>query len=223
MDQFFEIGGFTEEEKLRAVRMCFIGEALPWYRWERERNPFVSWEQMKERALEQFSTTQDTTAGERLMALRQEGTVREYIRDFKGLASNAPEFTEATLILVFMQGLKPKIRAGVKMLEARTLERMMHAAKRVEDWETEGESAVGASVETKTPASKPYSTKATSSGSSGSNQKSGSGPSQQNNKPNNSTSGPGSLSRAPNPQNRTTTHFRLKPPFRRLTPTEVAK
>lgn len=69
MDQYFEIATFTEEEKLRAVRMSFIEEALPWYRWERDRNPFQSWSQMKDRALEQFSTSQDTTAGERLMAL----------------------------------------------------------------------------------------------------------------------------------------------------------
>lgn len=47
---------------------------------------------MKDRVLEQFSTTHDTTAGERLMALRQEGSVRDYIRDFKALSSNAPEF-----------------------------------------------------------------------------------------------------------------------------------
>lgn len=221
VDQYFEIGAFTEEERLKDIRMCFIGEALPWYRWERDRNPFRSWTEMKERVLEQFSTNQDTTAGERLMALRQEGSVRDYIRDFKALASNAPEFTEATLELAFMHGLKAKIRAGVKMLEPRTLEKMMHAAKRVEDWETHGESALAAIPESRVPSSKPQ--QRSSAGSVGSFQRSGSGPTQQSNKPNNTTPGPGQNAKALGPTNRSTTHFRLKPPFRRLTPTEMAK
>ena len=151
MDQYFEIATFTEEEKLRAVRMSFIGEALSWYRWERGRNQFQSWSQMKDRALEQFSTTQDITAGERLMPLQQESSVRDYIRDFKALEANAPEYTEATLELAFMHGLKPKIRAGVKILEPRTLEKMISIAKRVEDWETQGDSALVPISESKTP------------------------------------------------------------------------
>ncbi|KAF8088409.1 hypothetical protein N665_0543s0019 [Sinapis alba] len=62
VEQYFEIGDFTEEEKLRAVRLCFIGDALPWYWWERSQNPFLSWEQMKIRVLDQFSVVRDTSA-----------------------------------------------------------------------------------------------------------------------------------------------------------------
>ena len=42
VEQYFELEDFTEEEKLRAVRMCFTGDALPWYRWKRNQNPFLS-------------------------------------------------------------------------------------------------------------------------------------------------------------------------------------
>ena len=94
------------------------------------RNPFTSWEQMKQRILEQFSEIQDTTAGERLLTLRQVGTVKEYIRDFVALANNAPELSEAVLELAFMVGLKPKIRAGVKMFEPKTLKKMMSLGRR---------------------------------------------------------------------------------------------
>lgn len=223
VDQYFEIGDFSEEEKLKAVRICFVGEGLSWYRWERDRNPFRSWEHMKERVLEQFSTTQNTTAGERLMALRQEGPVRDYIRDFKALATHAPEFMEATLILAFITGLKPKIRAGVKMLEARTLEKMMNAAKRVEDWESEGEIDPGAKTEKKAPASKPSYDRSIS-GFNGANYRSGNGLTTQTTKPNNQNNLAGQMNKGRGPPNRaTTTHYRLKPPFRRLTPAEMAK
>ena len=91
VEQYFELQAFTAEEKIRAVRMCFEGDALSWYHWERDRNPFVSWEQMKDRVLENFSTVQDLTPGERLLLLRQHNTVGQFCKEFIALASNAPE------------------------------------------------------------------------------------------------------------------------------------
>ena len=74
-----------------------------------------------------------------------------------------------------MHGLKPKICAGVKMYEPRTLDKMMNIAKRVEDWETMGESALAQTSESKSPSSKP-SYNRNSTGSNGTSQRSGSGP-----------------------------------------------
>lgn len=139
VEQYFELGEFSEERKLRVVRMCFDGEALMWYRWERDRNPFVSWDQMKYRVLEQISTNHETTARERLMTLKQEGTVREYIKDFISLASNAPELSDTVLETAFMIGLKPQIKAGVKLMEPRSLRKMMSVAKLVEEWVNYGD------------------------------------------------------------------------------------
>lgn len=67
VDQYFELNEFTEEEKLQAVKMCFDDEALIWYRWERDHNPFTGWEKMKARVLENFSPTQDSSPRERLL------------------------------------------------------------------------------------------------------------------------------------------------------------
>lgn len=177
---------------------------------------------MEERILEQFATTQGSSAAERLIALQQEGTVREYIRDFKALASNAPEFTERMLEIHFMRGLQQKIRKGIRLLEPRTLEKMMTVAKRVEDWESEAENtSTGAGSKAST--TKPLSDRGYSY-SHGSQLKGGSGPVHQTSKPNNidTCSNPQNKNRRPN-NKATTTHFRLKPPFRRLTPTEMAK
>lgn len=35
VEQYFELGELTKEQKLKAVQMCFDGEVLMWYRWER--------------------------------------------------------------------------------------------------------------------------------------------------------------------------------------------
>ena len=75
VEQYFEIIDLTDEEKVRAVRLCFVGEALLWYHWERDRNPFHNWAQLRRRLLTQYSEMHDTSAGERLLALHQEGSV----------------------------------------------------------------------------------------------------------------------------------------------------
>lgn len=52
VEQYFQLDNFSDPEKLQAVRICFNDEALMWYRWERDRNPFPNWEQLKYRVLE---------------------------------------------------------------------------------------------------------------------------------------------------------------------------
>ena len=215
VEQYFEMFDFTEEEKLRAVRMCYTGEALPWYRWERNRNPFLSWEQMKIRVLEQFSPAQDTSAGERVLCLRQKDTVRNYRRDFIALASNAPEIPYPILEMAFLNGLRPKIKVGVKLMSLRGLQRVMDVAKLVEDW-SEGGDATEETSEEKDKTSRSVNGRPQAQNNKPA-QQSGNGSS-----PNKNKAGSGSTTS----QNNTTTkpnHNRLKPPFRRLTPAEVAK
>ncbi|WZZ71775.1 hypothetical protein YC2023_083145 [Brassica napus] len=223
VEQYFELREFTEEKKMKAVRMCFDGEALMWYRWERGRNPFTSWDKMKQRVLEQFAETQDTTAGERLLLLRQTGTVREYCRDFVLLATNAPELPEAVLEMSFMIGLKPKIRAGVKMFEPRTLKKMMSLAKTVEEWTSE-QSPTNETTESDSKTTFSKTLKPTF-------EKRANGP-VGGQKPNSfkskfqtqTSSSPTTLYQGQNNKPQTTTsHGRLKPPFRKLTPAEYAK
>ncbi|KFK38387.1 hypothetical protein AALP_AA3G106900 [Arabis alpina] len=91
VEQYFELGEFSESQKLQAVRVCFDDDALMWYRWERDWNPFLNWAQMKHRLISQFASNTNTCAGQRLMTLRQEGSVKDYCRQFIGLATNAPE------------------------------------------------------------------------------------------------------------------------------------
>ncbi|XP_048627868.1 uncharacterized protein LOC125596911 [Brassica napus] len=217
VDQYFEIEEFSEEAKLKAVRMCFVDDALMWYRWERDRYPFESWAQMRERVLENFSETPDTTAGERLLTLRQEGSVKDFCREFVSLASNAPELTEAVLEMAFMVGLKPKIRAGVRMFDSRGLKKMMSVAKTVEEWSTPEvpggpQSSVGS-----------HSSGGYSKGSRSTYEKS-TGPNSFKPKSSGSYSQQSNTSRGATPRTQTQmNHGRLKPPFRRLTAAEVAK
>lgn len=135
VEEFFDLGDFTAEEKLRVVRLCFTGDALLWFRWERSRNPFRNWGQLKHRVLEQYSTITDVTAAEKLLTLQQEGTVKAFNREFISL--DVLEIADSVLEIAYSNGLKSKIRAGMKMFDPRNLDQMMKMAKKVEEWEND--------------------------------------------------------------------------------------
>lgn len=215
-DQYFEISEFTEEQKLKAVRMCFVEDALLWYRSERDRDPFLSWEQLKERVLEQYSTSPDTTAGEKLMKLFQKGTVKEYCKEFIALATNAPEVPDVVLGMAFMSGLKSKIRSGVRMFEVKGLQKMMSTARKVEEWEEDDDDISKPMSESPGRNFRPNSGKDSASG--GKNHTGGLG--YQKPKPNYGQSPTANKDKGY--AGKTTTHHnRVKPPFRRLTPAEI--
>ena len=69
-----------------------------------------------------------------MLLLRQNYTAVKFCKEFIALASNESEVPEQILNMAFMIGLKPKIRAGVKMFEPRGLKKMMSTAKKVEEW-----------------------------------------------------------------------------------------
>ncbi|KFK40147.1 hypothetical protein AALP_AA3G336600 [Arabis alpina] len=220
VEQYFEIEELVEYQKLNAVRACFIDKALDWYRWERDRNPFRSWKDMRSRVVATYASHNNTCAGKRLLVLKQEVSVADYCREFIGLATNAPEVPEFILEWTFMNGLKPQIRSRVLTFAPQTLDTMMSVAKMVDDWSDENwrspeKISVSAGLSDRT----------------GYNQGSGlstalglktcTGPSWS--KPNSQ----------PHPADHTTAfrsgdktnpnHIRPKPPIKRLSPTEMAQ
>ncbi|KFK45075.1 hypothetical protein AALP_AA1G340100 [Arabis alpina] len=134
IEQYFELGNFSDLEKLQAVRVCFLEDAWSWYQWERDRNPFRSWAQLRYRLLDEFSASPNSSAGERLLTLRQDGSVKDYCHEFIALATNAPEIQETTLELAFMMGLTPAICTRTKTFEPQTLKQMMVVEQRVDCW-----------------------------------------------------------------------------------------
>lgn len=92
-----------------------------------------SWEELKGLLRNRFRSTQEGTVEERFMALRQWGTVRDYRNCFETLASPIEEMPEAVLEGHFVNGLKPEIRAEIRVLRPLGLENIMEMAQRIED------------------------------------------------------------------------------------------
>lgn len=47
VDQYFEMGNFSETQKMHAMGVCLDSDVVSWFLWEKDRRPFLSWEMMK--------------------------------------------------------------------------------------------------------------------------------------------------------------------------------
>ena len=125
--------GLTEEEKLVATAMSLDGDTLSWYQWTNSREVFGSWENLKRRLLLRFRQTQEGSLCEQFLAVRQQGTMVAYRREFEILATPLKGILEKVMESTFMNGLLPEIRAELHLLQLYGLGHLMEMAQRVED------------------------------------------------------------------------------------------
>ena len=80
-----------------------------------------SWNELESRLLDRFRSTQEGSLYERFLALRQEGSMREFHQVFKWMALVLPGLPEHVLEGVFINGLRPDIRAEVRLVMPKRL------------------------------------------------------------------------------------------------------
>ena len=81
-----------------------------------------SWEELKGLLRNHFRSTQEGTVEERYLALRQWGFDKDYRLCFRTLASPIEDMPKAKLEGHFINGLKPDIRAEIRVLRPTGLE-----------------------------------------------------------------------------------------------------
>ena len=123
----------SEREKLKIAVVSLEGRGLSWFRWAENRKQFRSWRELKERMYNRFRCRDFGTACARFLAIRQEGTVGEYLQKFEELSAPLPEMAEEVLEGTFTNGLDPRIRKEVFSMRAVGLEDLMEAAQLAEE------------------------------------------------------------------------------------------
>ena len=81
----------------------FDGEALAWFQWEDRRQRMVSLDELKSRLLVRFGFTQEGSLCEKFLALRQEGFVKEFSKNFEAMTS-------------VLQGVPEHVPEGVSLM-----------------------------------------------------------------------------------------------------------
>ena len=133
MERFFKIQGVEASDQLQVAELCLEGEALSWYCWSEGRSPFRSWEGLKRRLLNRFQQTQQGNLFEQFLTITQDETVRAYVAQFEKLAGQLVGVSEDVLEATFIKGLKPDIRASVRVMHPEGLNHAMILAITIEE------------------------------------------------------------------------------------------
>ncbi|XP_071714502.1 uncharacterized protein [Rutidosis leptorrhynchoides] len=133
VERYFEVQGIPPQEQLRAAAICMEGEALSWYRWRENRTLFYSWDGFKRRLLIRFNQSQGGNLYEQFLAIKQEGIVREYVALFEKLACQLVGVPDLVMEATFIKGLKPDLRAAVRIMKPENLAHAIELAISIED------------------------------------------------------------------------------------------
>ena len=132
VERYFRIGGFSEGEQLDLVSVKLAGDALGWFNWEFNRQPFASWGQFKERLLLRFGNQRIKGPSQSLFCIKQTGTVTEYVRLFEDLSAQVSGLDDQKLEGIFLNGLKPAMQELVYMMKPQSLPEVVAVALSME-------------------------------------------------------------------------------------------
>ncbi|XP_024018362.1 uncharacterized protein LOC112090683 [Morus notabilis] len=118
-ERYFAINGVDGEERVMTASVCG------------GKGPFTDWRDLKAAILHRFSRAKDGDPTERLMALRQEGTVTEFRDRFEALAASMRGIPEPIFWGAFLNGLREDVRAEVKLLRPINLQEVMDLAQQI--------------------------------------------------------------------------------------------
>ncbi|KAL1225384.1 hypothetical protein V5N11_009039 [Cardamine amara subsp. amara] len=132
VERFFQIGDYSAKEKMRIVSLSLDGRVLSWYNWHTNRRPFLNWMDFKMKLLSRFGVSGIGSPNQRLFALRQNGSLADFVHEFEDLSSQVSNVDDENLECIFLNGLKPEIQDLVLMLKPVGLNVVIEAAVRVE-------------------------------------------------------------------------------------------
>ncbi|XP_019429392.1 PREDICTED: uncharacterized protein LOC109336992 [Lupinus angustifolius] len=110
-----------EEEKMQATVMALEGKALSWFHWWEKCNPNPTWDGFKIAVVRRFQPSMVQNPFEQLLALKQTGTVEEYVEDFEKYVGALRSIDQECVRGIFLNGLKEELQAEVKLYELQSL------------------------------------------------------------------------------------------------------
>ncbi|PNY15662.1 retrotransposon-related protein [Trifolium pratense] len=144
---YFDVQHTTEEMKVKLARLSMEGSTIHWFNLLLETEDDLSWIKLKKALIARYGGRRLENPFEELSALKQTGSVEEYVEAFELLSSQVARLPEEQYLGYFMSGLKAQIRRRVRTLNPVTRMQVMRIAKNVEeelrDEDDDGDRKVG--------------------------------------------------------------------------------
>ena len=132
-ERYFAINGITVEKRVISAAVCMEGMALVWFQWVEARKPNLSWGEFQNMLLERFRSSQDGTAYEELIGLRQLSSVADYRHRFELLSAPLKDMSDELLMGAFINGLREEVKAKLILIGPKDLAHASSLAQKIED------------------------------------------------------------------------------------------
>ncbi|XP_019447282.1 PREDICTED: uncharacterized protein LOC109350506 [Lupinus angustifolius] len=133
LERYFLLKDVTETERMQATLVALEGKALCWYQWWSRCTPNPTWEGFKLVVVRRFQPSMVQNPLEQLLALKQLGTVEEYVEEFEKFVGALREIDQEFVRGIFLNGLKEEIKAEVKLHEHHTLSEVIQKSIMIEE------------------------------------------------------------------------------------------
>ncbi|MCH92914.1 retrotransposon gag protein, partial [Trifolium medium] len=113
---YFRVQETPPEIKVSLAQVCMEGSTIHFFNSIVDEDLTLTWEGLKEALLERYGGIGEGDVYEQLTALRQKGTVEEYITEFEYLTAQIPRLPDKQFQGYFLHGLRGEIRGKVRSL-----------------------------------------------------------------------------------------------------------
>nr|XP_028962731.1 uncharacterized protein LOC108171913 [Malus domestica] len=119
-EQFFTFYNILEHQRVLTASFHLEGEALQWFQWMDCLTSTPDWLAFTKVFCREFGPNEFKDSAEALFKLRQTGTLRDYVVEFRRLA-NRTTVMGPILLKSFFLGLKRELKFDVKLLKLATV------------------------------------------------------------------------------------------------------
>ncbi|CAA0815766.1 Uncharacterized mitochondrial protein AtMg00240, partial [Striga hermonthica] len=131
--QFFEINEVHKSERVQIAAYYMDGEANTWWQWVshvyKNKGEQIRWRDFEKELIARFGSSEYFDYDEALTRIRQTGSLRDYQKEFKRIASRVRDWPEKALVGAFVGGLKAELAAEVRLDRPRSTRAAMEAAR----------------------------------------------------------------------------------------------
>ena len=138
-EYFNACGGVGEGERVSFAGSMLRGHASTWWRLRRTRAALgeipeiTSWQQFCTELKAEFALVNAVKhARDSLARLEQRTSVQTYVHDFRELALQIPDLSEAEKLDRFLRGLKPRLQRELAIRDPRTMDEAANMAERID-------------------------------------------------------------------------------------------
>jgi hypothetical protein len=150
-------------QKVSLASYHLEGEANQWWQWIRrtfqEEGRVLSWINFEGELWARFGPSKCEDFDEALSRIRQEGSLRDYQREFERLGNRVRGWTQRALVGTFMGGLKRDISDGIRMFKPQTLKEAISLAWMTDDQFTRQRRFIRLVTSVRAPLALPLATK----------------------------------------------------------------